>query len=330
LRTLYLHIGSSKTGTSTLQRFLFTNRDVLLTKGFYYPCEGEYFYPPESSQSLLAHALAGQRPAYIRKATVFRKANCVADITRDIQKYPTKNVIISSEHFLRFAGDENRELYDMLAPHFEKIVVISYCRRQDLHLESAFNQNTKTGENDSPFAVYYQESLKNYLTGRFNYLQILEAFGENFGRSNLVVRPYEKGQLLNGSVVDDFASQIGCPVDEQFSPPEQRNRSLPTELIVLIRTLNQGLPQEVRQAVARRMRKLPIKFDQKKYTLYSPEQRQQIIDLCTPINQKIAKEYLHRADGKLFYDDVKVDLPRYPGLSKNLLVQTIKALLFTR
>ena len=177
----------------------------------------------------------------------------------------------------------------MLAPHFEKIVVISYCRRQDLHLESAFNQNTKTGENDSPFAVYYQESLNNYLTGRFNYLQTLEAFGENFGRSSLVVRPYEKGQLLNGSVVDDFASQIGCPVDEQFSPPEQRNRSLPTELIVLIRTLNQGLPQEVRQAVARRMRKLPIKFDQKKIPSTRQSSDSRLLTCARQLTKKLPK-----------------------------------------
>lgn len=35
--TFYLHIGTMKTGTSSIQDFLFVNRDILLKQGFLYP-----------------------------------------------------------------------------------------------------------------------------------------------------------------------------------------------------------------------------------------------------------------------------------------------------
>ena len=37
-KTIYLHIGVSKTGTTSIQRFLYKNRELLKDKGILYPC----------------------------------------------------------------------------------------------------------------------------------------------------------------------------------------------------------------------------------------------------------------------------------------------------
>ena len=38
-KTIYLHIGSPKTGTKTIQKFLYENKDKLLENGILYPIE---------------------------------------------------------------------------------------------------------------------------------------------------------------------------------------------------------------------------------------------------------------------------------------------------
>ena len=45
MKTLYLHIGTQKTATTTLQHFLAENDEVLKTKGYTYPLFPEIFYP---------------------------------------------------------------------------------------------------------------------------------------------------------------------------------------------------------------------------------------------------------------------------------------------
>ena len=40
-RTLFLHIGSHKTGTTSIQNFLAHNRDLLAARGYGYPVTGK-------------------------------------------------------------------------------------------------------------------------------------------------------------------------------------------------------------------------------------------------------------------------------------------------
>ena len=53
MKTLYLHIGVHKTGSTSIQDFLFKNANLLENQGYFYPKGGSYFHRPSSSQSLL-------------------------------------------------------------------------------------------------------------------------------------------------------------------------------------------------------------------------------------------------------------------------------------
>ena len=99
MKKVWLHIGTHKTGTTTLQKFFFENKEVLLQRGLYYPTEGSYFYQEGENHSLLAHALRNERPEFLPDNLTFTLEGCVNDIRADIRKSDAPEIVISSEHF---------------------------------------------------------------------------------------------------------------------------------------------------------------------------------------------------------------------------------------
>ena len=99
MKNLYLHIGLHKTGSTSIQHYLFDNRAALLKHGWYYPCEGSYYFHGERSQSYLAHAVLDRHPDYLRHELVLNRDRCIAELQRDVSASKCENILISSEHF---------------------------------------------------------------------------------------------------------------------------------------------------------------------------------------------------------------------------------------
>ncbi|MCH7789618.1 MAG: hypothetical protein IH940_09265, partial [Acidobacteria bacterium] len=92
----YLHIGSPKTATSTIQRFLFHNADALLKQGYLFPRSAG---PP--NQTFLAIYATGARvnaerarPADVARMRGGFEARLVEEVSL---KRPT-NLVFSNEH----------------------------------------------------------------------------------------------------------------------------------------------------------------------------------------------------------------------------------------
>ncbi len=305
---LFLHIGTHKTGTTSIQSFLQTNRVEMESRGFYYPADGMYYLSAESSQSLLAHAVLGRRPAYIGDVE-FDLDTCVADIRRDIGKSSCPNVIVSSEHFsYASTKDDVRRILDVFTGLVGKITVIIYLRRQHALIESGWSQQIKTG--------LITSSLNEYLeAGRdWDYFQHVELFASALDRENVIVRPYEVGQLHKRDVVSDFLNTIGYKIHR--IPGIRINESPPTEMLELMRYFGKSFSIDRERITFNRiLQSLPIKIDKARYTLFSEQMRSALIDRYRNSNSRVAQEYLGRADGVLFFDSEISALPVYPGMT---------------
>lgn len=319
---LYLHIGTNKTGSTSIQYYLRDNKSLLETNGYYYPMEGAYFYPPEASPSLLAHALLGKRPPYIRN-TVINKEACVTDILRDIKSSSCSKVIISSEHFSNAkTTDEVKKIANIFLNIFQKVTVIVYLRRQDTRIESSWSQRVKMG--------LITKSFDDFLSEEFdlNYLEMLNSWADVFGKKNIIVRPFEKAQFFNNNLIQDFLQILGCAL----KAPElrSRNESPPVELLEVIRILCATIPSYVeRRPLLGIIRTLPLKIDGAKYTLFTPEKRKEVLDLYRGSNQLIAQEYLERSDGQLFYESEIPDIPIYRGMTLERFSEISRQLIFS-
>jgi hypothetical protein len=305
---LYLHIGTHKTGSTSIQHCLKENQSLLQSHGYYYPMEGSYFYPPEASPSLLAHALLGKRPSYIINKNIDEES-CVSDILRDIKQSKCEKVIISSEHFSHARTiEEVKKIAGVFFGLFKKITVIVYLRRQDTRLESFWSQRVKIGLTTKSFDEYFSRHFD------WNYFEMLNLWTEVFGKKNLVVRPFEKGQFFKNDLVQDFLQILGCTTNIQDT--RLKNQSPPVEYLEALRIFWGTIPNHAeRRPLLKILRSLPIKIDATEYTLFTSENRKMFLNLYRESNRLVAQEYLGRSDGLLFYESESIDLPTYPGMS---------------
>ncbi|MDQ2095273.1 hypothetical protein [Rhodalgimonas zhirmunskyi] len=118
---IIFHIGTYKTGTTTLQHALAANQENLLTHGVLYPQSGRYFMGrAETRHKALSHAKIN-RPKF---------STALANLHGEIQASPAERVILSSESW----SSENR--HDRLTAVVESLRNRGYQSRAVLYLRN--------------------------------------------------------------------------------------------------------------------------------------------------------------------------------------------------
>lgn len=303
--TLLFHIGMYKTGTTALQRFLYDNDRMLQKYGWTYPdlCPSEYSaYGNGNGEKLLRRETDSKRWDVIRSA---------------LKNY---NVIISSEAYWTYLSNL-LEAVNTAQTFYDNIKVIVYLRRQDRAVESMYNQLVK-GRSEHGSIMEY---MNRRLLWTYDYLSILEKISAKIGQENIIVRVYEKGQF-EGSRKDIFSDFIyslpGEPITlkwNEFILPEKENLSLNGnffEIKKICNFINEDHNQLwwSKKHVRELARVSDMEQNENSFQLstgyFTKRERISILDSQAKNNAKIAKEYLNRSDGKLFYDDF-VDYPIY-------------------
>lgn len=241
-----IHIGTEKTGTTTLQNALKSADATLRAHGI------AYLSTPgrDDSRALAAACLAKPgRDEYLRKEGVdtaeklaaFRD-EVFADVRTRIAEQPDNchTVVISSEHFhSRLRTRESlQHLQTCLALAVDRIRVVCYLRRQVDVATSLYSTLLKTGGTATlEQAVRQVCHPENHY---YNYQAMLDLWAGAFGPDALDVRRFGPEHLEGGSIVSDFLHQLSIPATAIPQPESKRNRSINRTGQVLIRTLNQS------------------------------------------------------------------------------------------
>jgi hypothetical protein len=306
---VYIHIGTPKTGTSSIQKFLFDNRKILLEKGYLYSAYGRAGSKLQASISVAAlfshHNLVWE----LTKATVYDpKAGGWKEILGEIKHLKAKNVVISSEFFYGIVDyDKLISLKDLLGCE-TKIIV--YLRRQDQYFQSLYSQAIKMGRP--------HESITQYiLANKFkcDYYKLLEPWRKTFGQENIIVRVFDKKQL-KGGVIQDFLETINVNMDKvEIEKFQSENITTNLKVIKVLEFLNkiainkisisQNKWKKLALAIANPHNKISEIIAKLPNFLISDQllTLQERIDLLKEFeesNRKVAYEYLGREDGKLF------------------------------
>lgn len=243
----FLHIGTEKTGTTTIQAFLGTNRSRLLEKGFIYT---------QAAGRRNNHALAvaaykaSRRDGFTTAAGIssaqqlfdFRKTT-LDSLRKEIDEVRAQGsaIIFSSEQFqARLTETEEIEsLRDiLLGLDIDEVSVIVYLRRPADIACSQFSTLLKVG-----MLVDAPPEPNNPVTRHIcNHKGTIERFGAVFGTSSVIPRLFDKGEFANGSIIDDIAHVIGIPDDGNFDVPNELNKSLSSLGVALLRRLNKSIP----------------------------------------------------------------------------------------
>ena len=229
MTTVYLHIGMPKTGSTSLQKFLFANRIQLLEEGYLYPITGT----KEIGQIWDRYSHNSLSKQLETKHDVWEQ------LQQEIEISKAQNIVISSEFFTypkRFFDNTNsiKKIRTYLQNYSVKIII--YLRDQVDFLQSLYAQMIKSNLQDSSIKIMIEkEKFRCY------YYSMLELWSFVFGLENILVRVFEKEQLKNANLYDDFLSAIHFPLlhDDFRIQPCYTNTSPSIKVIKIMRILNQ-------------------------------------------------------------------------------------------
>lgn len=232
MNKLFLHIGTPKTGTTTLQSFLNYNRGRLKEKGIFVP----ELLGKQSHILLTAYAQNDDifNTRHRRVANInnheqlyqFRK-KLSRDFSRAIKNISDSDVtVISSESLSNKLTDEVSvsRVKKFLNNWFDEITIVLYLRRQDKRAVSDFDQSIKACAPRKNFFFKIDSSEK--LPWSYNYLGIYKLWKTVFPEANFIVRVFERSRLIDEDIVSDFFNIIGSQDVLKFDRVKMKNVSL--------------------------------------------------------------------------------------------------------
>lgn len=232
-----LHIGTGKTGTSSVQFFMRDNRDRLLELGHLYPKSpggarhGRLSLFVKSDEELLSspnwYRQKQSDPEAFRKA--FRR-----QLSSEIESSGASRLILSDEVLYGCSDPALRRLREFTDRIAGSLRLVVYLRRQDDQMVSRYQQMVKTGE-VRRLAEWAQQDMSRI----YDYHARLTTWAGLLEPSEFVVRRFERDRFVAGSLHQDFLDAVG--VDARADELEQvpnRNESLDAESVEFLRLVN--------------------------------------------------------------------------------------------
>lgn len=244
MKTLYLHIGTEKTGTTTLQSFLSKNRDALYKQGIIYPKSPGFFNHRDLATCCLDNSHIDD--AILNKGLTdpAKKEKWCSELIRKFHDemidlpHSHDTVIISSEHFHSrlISPNEIQKLHQILNSFFDKIKIIVYLRRQDELAIGLYSTIIKFGGN--PFKLFPEkEAASSY----YDYQLLLQNWSNVFGKKAIKPIIYKKNRLISGSIIEDFSNQLSLDT-KNLVIPENQNLTLSNDALEVLKIFNQKIP----------------------------------------------------------------------------------------
>lgn len=235
MATVYLHIGSPKTATSSLQAVFARHKRKLRSQGVLYPGKCRH---GDAHHVLVADLI--QKHQSVRMPDFwygkFPRGEAWSTLRAEIDANAGKidKVVLSSELFFGQSVGLEAMLGDIrqaLEGHTVKIVV--YLRRQDQLYASFYNQDVKGARQWSKSAYEFYETHQIF---RHSYHRLMELWSGIFGVENVIIRPYEPAHWPGGDIVQDFCATIGIP--GLGSAPLESNQGLGVNQLYIKRCFN--------------------------------------------------------------------------------------------
>lgn len=195
-KTLYIHIGAPKTGTTAIQHFLSTNNALLLEKGLFYPMMGRGFYNMQSRVNGFAAI----------EEEMFKEVS-----ERFLKMEGVHSMVFSEEiFFVRVFGlleklQKVRHLYDF------DVKIVVYFRRSVDYICGMWQESVKSGESPSDIETF----LRAYTPYKKS-IDLIFELGEILGNDKIIVKTYEKERWVNNNIIDDFLSIFGIKKTPDF------------------------------------------------------------------------------------------------------------------
>lgn len=314
---LYIHIGTCKTGTTSIQKTIKNNRELLDGMGF---CDVS-----KSVKRIIFHENQQQHILQNEKS----------NLKKCLSKF--QNIIVSNESF---AGDPmlktetwiewNRELKSLISGYEYKIII--YLRPQADLIESLYTQFIHEG-GSFDFEEYYNEINMEWL----NYEKLVAHVSSIWGKEAIIVRRYQREALVNGDSISDFFTLLNIDLSKINTSDyigRRGNAGYNRRALEFAKICNPHLTQENKILLRNLLQNASTKGKFEDFGYLSREQLRKIHDDFEESNALLARQYL--SEGPLFHyeegtaeqveQEYEFDLNELSILTANMFVTLSKSL----
>lgn len=333
MATVYLGIGFPKTGSTAVQTFLRENQQLLEKKGYCFPDFTGVIGDGNRYRDRNGHFLAYNAGSLKLRDEAAIRGRALRELGRLAGKFP--NIILSDELLCK-SSVRRENFWTNVLEDFHKLgcelKVIVYLRRQDLFIESLWNERVKSKHFETQSFTEYLEDGKVF-EWPLDYYEFLKKTEKYINRENLIVRVYEKKQFEKEghSIFSDFLQCTGLELTDEYTKETvKKNLGLRGNFIEIKRIIN-SLPQyrELEDFMKGPVIAASASAQQDSLhaavTMFSREQQEQLLQKYEESNRKTAEIYLDRPDGKLFYDSVE-GVPVWEADSENMYGDIIRVM----
>ena len=224
---LTLHIGATKTGSSSLQEALSAQSELLLANGILYPTSGRSQRNPHAHHNLCYEIHDGRR----HSGAYDPSFGGWDDVEDELKQTKANQITISSEAFFTDCRPKHiRRLAERLKSYEVEIVV--YLRRQDSWLQSSFNQLARFGRTPLNFMSFY-DRLGSRLG---DYGSVIADWTDAFPSAAITVRAYDDAVRSEG-IVRDFASLMPGSAPFLYEDRRRKNTKAGLRQLVAVATV---------------------------------------------------------------------------------------------
>lgn len=282
---LIIHIGTHKTGTTSIQQFLESHKDTLY-----------------SSEDINFLDLNIPKKFEIPFATKYDKA-----ILNEIKSYLEENTekektnVISHEGFsgnpMEFYSNYQvpaKMLYDATADFNRKIVV--FFRRQDLFIQSCFMQYKSRGHKFDFSEFYDRKKMEN-----LNWFSMANYYADLFGRDRIEVQLYNSNPLADKKLINIFGERIGSKMMAASKKQPTENVGLSVEALEVFEKISSFLSTDEKKILKLALQKNFNRGFGARYNYLSDDEVSYINNFFSESNQKLAEIYC----GEVSFSDAK-------------------------
>ncbi|MBE9166058.1 sulfotransferase domain-containing protein [Pleurocapsales cyanobacterium LEGE 06147] len=230
MQRLILHIGTHKTGTTFIQRFLASVQEQLLSEGILYPTAGR---PKATGTHQYGHHLLGWSATKMKSFGFVKRKQDWLDVLEEIHTVKAKTTVISSEAFGSCSQEQIIQLREYFADFDVKVII--YLRNQFDFMISWYKECVKS--------TMYKGSFQQFITENIyfcDYDSLLTKWIDVFGRDRVEIKLYDKLKRNPGLEIDLLNTlKLDPEKFKQYLFDSQRENVSPSDTkIALIKLLN--------------------------------------------------------------------------------------------
>lgn len=192
MKTIYLHIGIGKTGTTTIQKCLSMNHELLLSHDVHYvqSCGGSAGVGHQN----FAKSFITKMPSYMQP--IKNSDDHLAAVAEEIKQSKAHHFLFSSENFPVADPAKIKKYFDDMQEGFSYKIIL-FVRSQDELAESEYNQMIKVRTEPRSFFEYVDTEFQA------NFMELASQWEAVFGLGAMLCRVYD---AKSSSVMPDFLS----------------------------------------------------------------------------------------------------------------------------